>query len=224
MGARRLLVLLALTGLAALESVWSAPSASAESADVGIDHDGGAPDINAGPATVVEGASVTVGLIAVAPPSEIGAWQIDVHYNDALLDATACVSHPAGVCNDSFSATEVRSVGADITGIGGTAELAAITFEALGGPGSCSALGIEVMILVEPDEDPIDPVITNGAICIVGCADITGDGFVGVRDVVRLFVHVILGRPYDAALDLNADGDVDAGDVVLALQQLGSSC
>jgi nucleoside-diphosphate-sugar epimerase len=66
--------------------------------------------------------------------------------------------------------------------------------------------------------------LTNGRVCIVGCADVTGDGRVTVRDVVRLFVRILRASPYDPAFDLNADGEVTITDLRLALGQLGQTC
>jgi hypothetical protein len=118
MSRRGLFVFASLVAIVVLGAFGLTAPASADSADIGIDHNGGAAGINSGPAFVVEGGSATVGLVAVAPPSELGAWEVNVSYDASLLDPTACTAFGFGggaVCNPDYPPNIVRVVGADAT-------------------------------------------------------------------------------------------------------------
>jgi hypothetical protein len=60
----------------------------------------------------------------------LGAWQIGIFYNDAVVDPVACDAAPVGinVCNQSFARNRVEVVGASAAGETGDTVLADITF------------------------------------------------------------------------------------------------
>ncbi|MEX2158035.1 MAG: hypothetical protein WEB04_01380 [Dehalococcoidia bacterium] len=223
--ARRMLLSAAFLMMLAIGALASASPVSAETATFGIDHNGGAPNINPGPAIVVEGGDVTVALVTVAPPSELGSWTVNIAFDSAVLDATACDTNPAipQACNPDH-ALGVRLAGADSTGVSGTVDLMDMTFEAVGNAGDCSALVPNVEVLTDPLENSLDSAVNTGQVCIVQCADFNDDGRVTLADGVRLLIQILLRRPYLATFDLDADGDVDGRDFLVWQRQYGTSC
>ena len=234
---RRLLILMALVGMAALGSLWAAAPASADSpatASVGIDHNGGAPNINAGPAMVVEGGSVNVDVVSQATAPGLGAWAIDVEFDQSVVDATSCTTNLSWgqVCNPNFMPSFpdpgpdnfARTVGAEDDGVIGTVRLSTFTFEATGSAGECSTLTVTAPELFDRYSEPIvSPTVSNGQICVVACADLNGDGRVNLADGVRILLHILFGR-YSVSADLDADGDVDGRDFLIWRRQAGTSC
>jgi Tol biopolymer transport system component len=196
---------------------------------LGIDHDGGAADINAGPLSLPAGTSGTIGVVAETPPEGLGAWTVDIHYDPAVLQPLSCTTTPAaqGVCNIAFSVIEVRFVGATAAGLFGTVNLADIEFQAVGAAGDCSDLAPEVVNWIDPDYHPHGVSTSNGSICVTEppepCADVTGDGRVTFRDVLAIAIRMLLRR-YDPRFDVNGDGVIDRLDLRIAIQQLGTTC
>lgn len=135
-------------------------------ASVGIDHDGGSPDINPGPAFAANGDTATVSLVTEAPDDGLGAWNIDVHYDPSVLSVVDCVPYGGlAVCNPAFSVVEVRVVGADASGIFGAFNLADITFEMVGSEGECSILEPEIVQYATVDAEELTPDVFVGAVC-----------------------------------------------------------
>lgn len=200
---------------------------------LGFDHNGGAPDINAGPANVPAGGSVSVDVVAEIPALGLKAWSFNVGFNPAVLDATACAPHPASACNPDFDASTSRSAGAHLAGLFGTQVLMGVTYTAIGAPGTCSDLTItldEYGTVVAPGEsEPFiqyTPEILLGKVCVVAaeaCADVTGDGRVRLVDVALITLRALIG-PYNARFDLNHDGIVNRADIRIAIGQLGTTC
>ena len=125
--------------------------------------------------TVAPGDSVTVSLDAVAPATGagIGAVDITVAYDTAVVEATACTANAAwdvGDC-DFATAGSVNLKAADVDGLG-DGSLADITFKALGADGTSSALTLTVAIITDRLEVDILPglVVTNGSISVVAAA------------------------------------------------------
>ena len=69
---------------------------------------GGDGTIRVGHHTREVGEEVTVVLEAVGiPPPGLGAWAIDIIYDSAIVDATACTSEQGGVCSPAFASAEL---------------------------------------------------------------------------------------------------------------------
>jgi hypothetical protein len=121
-------------------------------------------------ASVSAGGSVTVGLDALSVPTPgVAAVTIDVQYNNTVVDATACTQSSGGlVCNVNYAPDKVLVTGASAYGVTGNITLAEITFRAIGQPGQCSALDVQIVTFADPNGEPISVSAQDGQICISG--------------------------------------------------------
>ena len=71
--------------------------------------------------------TVTLAVGELADPP-LGAWQIDINYDNTVVTATECIGLAGSVCNPVFDEDTVRVAGASAAGLTGTNELGAITF------------------------------------------------------------------------------------------------
>jgi hypothetical protein len=162
---RAFLFLIGAIALAFASGGLSGPSgALAAPNSLGIDHDFGSPDINAGPAVVAPGGIVTVALTTEAPAEGLGAWDVTVQYDPFVLEPVDCEAHAGGLC---AVLPAVRVVGADFPGLSGVTNLAHITFKALAPIGKCSALTPLVGIWTDPLSIPLQPLVSGGTVCVV---------------------------------------------------------
>ena len=156
---------------------------------LGIDHDGGAPDINAGPASAPPFGEATVSLIVEAPPAGVAAWTVDIHYDPAALTPTACEPFPVfpalALCNPAFSPTALRVVGSYVPGVSGTFNLADITFQLLPPAGACSTIKLEVVTLADPMSNLLSSEVFNGEICASHSRVPTESDFVGDWEAIH---------------------------------------
>ena len=99
------------------------------------------------------GEQVTVVLEAVdIPPPGVGAWTIDISYDNSIVDAIGCDSRPDGVCSPAFMNDTVRATGASETGLSGTFTLATFEF-------TCGFAGTAELILDDGVLATADPVM-----------------------------------------------------------------
>lgn len=127
------------------------------------------PAVSIGSAVVEPGASVGVELTADTVV-RIGAYTIDVVYDNSLLSATSCSANFGGVCNAAFAPNTVRFTGASRQGLTGKVDIGTITFEAGQSEGVAS---LNVLVRVLADANPgaprdITPSLTieNGTLTI----------------------------------------------------------
>lgn len=199
---------------------------------VGIDHNGGAPNINAGPAiNVVAGSTVDVPLVLQATGVGACCWVINVHHDEGILEAEGCAvpDPPYFTACNVFLPSAVRVVGVIGTtnpALTSPTIVLTTTYRALGSPGQCGSLHPEMTELFDNTAElsPMSWTSTNGTVCTVRCADINDDGHVDLRDALRLLLRILLRRGYDAAFDLNGDGLVNARDMTVLARQLGTGC
>ncbi len=93
----------------------------------------------------------------------LGAWTIDISYDNSLLTATDCSAEQGGVCNENFSDDSVRVTGASAGGISGDTSLGSITFEC-DGEGT-SSLTISLSVFADAtigDPQDLSPSVSNG--------------------------------------------------------------
>lgn len=109
-------------------------------------------------------ASVDVEVFGVGDPG-LGAWSIDIGFDDTVVAAIGCDPFNGGVCNPAFSVNSARVTGANANGLDGDTLLATLRFR-------CVDLGtspLTLMIQVLADATIGDPqelktVIENGNI------------------------------------------------------------
>ncbi len=124
--------------------------------------------------TNAPGADGTVDLRALGIGSSgLGAWEIGIVYDPALVTPTSCSPQQGGVCNLSFASNQIRVVGASGSGLTGDTTLANITFQCGDSEGT-SPLTLVVSVLADATPggpQPISADIANGS---VTCTDIAG--------------------------------------------------
>ncbi len=136
--------------------------------------------------TAEDGASgdVTVDVSDVGDPG-LGAWTIDISYDNDLLTATDCGAEQGGVCNENFSDDSVRVTGASAGGLEGDTNLGSITFECNGEGESDLTISLSVFAdaTIGAPQD-LDPSTSNGTFTcgaeVAGPTDLppTGTSFV----------------------------------------------
>ena len=176
--------------------------------------------------TVAPGQTTTVAVIATSTDPGIAAFTIDVTYDGALADATACTA-TAGACSiDKIADDTVRLAGAALGGLSGDSTLGTITFVA-GQTKGTAALTVTIVGLADPSGTTILLAPFDGVINIVDYAvgDVDCDGAVDAVDSLKELQYVAgldvnqsegcpdIGSPGATVFgDVDCDGDVDATD------------
>ena len=196
-----------------------APRASAEGEIVSIDS-----------VTVAAGEQGTVDLSALGIQAPgLGAWTVDVVYDDSVVTPVACAPHAVAFCNLEFAPNTVRVTGARASGLQGDITLAGITFECFREGGTTLAPGLPAFAdAAVGGPHQIAVAIQNGRItCTAGgpvtdrLGDANCDGSVNSIDaaIVLQFVAALIGSvPCPDNADADQDGDIDAIDAALILQ------
>jgi hypothetical protein len=115
--------------------------------------------------SAVPGGEGTVQLIAEAPAPGLGAWTIDIQYDNTVITAVDCGSDVGSVCNPAFAANLVRVTGASANGLDGENVLATITFEC-GSEAGQSALDPIIGVFADAtvgDPQVLEPDISPGS-------------------------------------------------------------
>ena len=123
--------------------------------------DGGV-SISDGSAATDGSGDVTLDVSDVGDPG-LGAWTIDISFDNDLLTASDCTAEQGGVCNPEFEDTMVRITGASAGGLEGDTNLGSITFDC-NGEGE-SDLTISISVFADAtigDPQDLDPTISNG--------------------------------------------------------------
>ena len=123
--------------------------------------DGGV-SVSDGSAEADGSGDVTVDVTAVGDPG-LGAWTIDVSYDNSLITATDCTAEQGGVCNENYTDNSVRVTGASAGGLDGDISLGSITFTC-DGEGE-SDLTISVSVFADAtigDPQDLSPSVSNG--------------------------------------------------------------
>ena len=133
---------------------------------VGIDHNGPPADINPGPAFAPAGQNATVAVAATAPTGGIGALDVLVTYDPAVLTAVSCVPAPNAVCNANASPNRVALSFVSLAGMFGTAGLADFVFHVGAASTGCSPLDVTVTAAGDPTGSSIGAISQDGMICV----------------------------------------------------------
>jgi hypothetical protein len=139
----------------------------------------GAAGVSIQPAavTVTAGQSTTLTVQALAPATGLGDWEVDITFNPAVvsIDAAGCAAtvdpSTTALCTVNYNnqPNTIRVSGAAFPGLSGTSTLASLTFQAIGGAGSQSPLGVTVVSFDDSQGVAIpNPSAANGLITIAG--------------------------------------------------------
>lgn len=219
-------------------SFMASPQASAVDAEVGV----GSAKAQVGHEVVVQ-----VGAEHVAAPG-LGAWTFDVEYNPEFVTALDCTAHQNSLCNADFGDNAVRFVGTRVEGLTGAFELGDVVFECKKAGKSALELSVTVFADATPGEpQPINPAVTHGSLTcsdeppptatpkpeptaeppasdpdkLLGDADCSGH--VDSVDAVFVLQYVALlidELPCPHNADVNSDGEINALDAALILQEV----
>ncbi|MEX2157831.1 MAG: hypothetical protein WEB04_00305 [Dehalococcoidia bacterium] len=145
-----LLIVASLIGASAAAEGETEATVHVDSATIAIDGD----------------ASVDVEVLGVGPPG-LGAWSVDIGFDDTVVAAIGCDPDNGSVCNPAFSVNAARVVGADPNGLEGDTLLATLRFR-------CVELGSSPLTLTNnviadatvggPGPQDLKTVVQNGNI------------------------------------------------------------
>ena len=151
--------------------------------------------VSSGSAEVGGETTVTLAVAELADPP-LGAWQIDINYDNTVVTATECIGLAGSVCNPVFDEDTVRVAGASGAGLTGTNELGAITFvcDRLGGSALMLSLSIwgNAIETGQRKVEMVDGSITcteprmNGVIRIGSYEALVGDEVTAVLEAVDI--------------------------------------
>ncbi|OGO51524.1 MAG: hypothetical protein A2148_01200 [Chloroflexi bacterium RBG_16_68_14] len=117
-------------------------------------------------------ASVELEALDIGPPG-LGAWEIDIFYNSAVVTPVDCSPGDGSICNLGAGPGRIRVTGATASGLVGDTTLASITFFC-GEDQGASALTIAAPVFADAtvgDPQEIDATIQHGS---VTCAEAPG--------------------------------------------------
>jgi len=218
----------------------ASPGASAVDAEVGV----GSAKTQIGYEVTVQ-----VGAEHITAPG-LGAWTFDLEYNPEFVTALSCVAYQNSLCNAAFSDNAVRFVGTRVTGLTGAFELGDVVFECKKVGKSALELSVTVFAdatLGAPQ--PMNPVVTQGSLTCSAepeptatptpepeptaeppasepdklPGDVDCSGHVDSVDAVYVLQYVVLlidEVPCPDNADVNGDGEINALDAALILQEV----
>ena len=125
--------------------------------------DGDTVGISDGSAETGESDVVTVQATDIGEPG-LGAWTMDIHYDNSVITATGCTPEQGSVCNPDFEDDIVRLTGATAGGLEGDSTLGTIEFEC-GDDAGTSDLDIQIQVFADAtlgDPTDIDVTVVDG--------------------------------------------------------------
>ena len=190
---------------------------------------GGEGVIRAGSYSANVGEQVTVVLevVDILPPG-VGAWTIDMSYDNSIVDAIGCDSRPNSACSPIFTGHTVRVTGASETGLTGTFTLATFEFR-------CDVVGTSELILDDGVLATADPVmdieipLEDGSIT---CTEPGQDGVIRIgsyeaevgEEVTAVLEAVDIPLPGLGTWTVDITYDTSVVSVVECNAQLGGVC
>jgi hypothetical protein len=126
------------------------------------DAGGGSADIAVGSGTVAPGGNITVDLVVTPTSGDVGSLTIDISFDAAVLDATAA---SAPTCNIAFDNDTIRCSFATLSGLSGV--ITTLTFNAIGGDGTSSALDLLISACTDTAAIDITCTPTDGNISVI---------------------------------------------------------
>ena len=128
-------------------------------------------NISVGEAETARNRLVTIPITADVADTAVGAGTIELHFDPAVLEPTACQTDPDGkfnmaLCNPAFADGVVKFALLSATGVSGGMTLANVTFRAIGEPGGSSQLTASALIFQNTNAQDIPVNISDGKIDI----------------------------------------------------------
>ncbi len=128
-------------------------------------------DIMVGQAETTRNGLVTIPITADVVDTAVGAGTIELHFDPAMLEPTACQADPDGkfngaICNPDFANDAVKFTLASAGGVSGAMTLANVTFRAIGEPGDSSQLTATASTFTNTNGQDIPVTISDGKINI----------------------------------------------------------
>lgn len=217
-------------GIALLVSLMISPAVSAQGAEVGV---------SSAKAQVGHDVAVYIDAEHIDEPG-LGAWAVDVEFNPEIVTALSCTAHQNSLCNADYSDHAVRFVGSRVDGLTGAFDLGEVVFDCK----NVGKSGLELSVSVFADTtlgapQPIGVVVTHGSITcseepeptaeppasepdkLPGDADCSG--YVDSVDAIYILQYGVLlidAVPCPHNADVNGDGEIDAVDAALILQEI----
>jgi hypothetical protein len=155
---QRLAAAIAAAALALLVA-WFAVVGGAHAAD-------GAVAISPASQTVAPGGTVSVNVSATAPAANLGAWDLNVTYDPAVLSFTTCDSDISTSCTGSQGTIRIAGAATSQAGLTGTQNLGTLHFNVVGAAGTSSTLGITITDFADGPANSVTPATTNGSVTV----------------------------------------------------------
>ena len=108
------------------------------------------------------------------PAPGLGAFTVEISYTGTIVTPTSYIGNPNNdldmvTCNlDYVPDTTISCTGISASGAPGDSLLANITFQAIGQPGDCSSLNLEMPTFADPDGNDIPFNSQDGSLCVAG--------------------------------------------------------
>lgn len=186
--------------------------------------------VEAGKRNLSQGGSVTV-PVSLNNVEALANMNVNIHYDPAVVKPARNASR-GNIIPQSLFEANVRDRGvirlgfAQQTDIRGTGTLAQIPFEAVGRPGTRTALRIEVTTANTAAGSRVTPAqLIHGEITIVGAdgrlpGDTSGTGELTALDAMNALKMSVGNMAVNMVADVDRDGRVTARDATLILQQV----
>jgi len=197
--------------------------------------------VRVGSGTVTPGGTITLPVeIVGAPAPGVGAVSVEAQFDPAVLDATGCTKDPNGVydsgaCNPDFNndgayPDSAKCVATSVSGVAGDSVVCEVTFGTVCQIGDTLTVHPVVVVLADPDGNPISYAVEDGTITCGLPGDVNCDSAVNVIDALFVLQYDVglrsgsdqcpppTGALYQSAGDVNCDNVVNVIDALFILQ------
>jgi len=127
---------------------------------------GGSLSVDPSSQNVAPDGSASVSIMAEAPDGNLGAWDVTVSYDTAVLEFTGCDTDISTSCAGSQGSIQIAGIAISAAGIEGTVNIGTINFDAIGDDGDSSDITISVTDYADAGANPVTPTVNDGEITI----------------------------------------------------------